>query len=434
DGSKSGILDRISEENNTAMFVLDMTTEEYLQVNALSLAGHIDQYMKPQYDGTHFLQSVGDTKRVSLPAQARCVMGALTVLKNEKSAFLVGDLGSGKTQMALTTAYGMMKERNKSGANDGISVLIVAPSIIVPKWANSEIPTILGNHVAKTTVLNCTEDAIRYAQKVKAGYKPKKGTIEFVLVSTDRMKLGANKYVLSARWNRHDETWHCPDCGEVIISPEATKEEPDMVASWKDAVKSPHIAPEEADYIGSKIMANGLPEHYVEKWSDKIRRFECRSCAITEIDNTEDDEGMTKIIQRNNSLVRPALRSRGEDRVRPRWMIAQIFQRMLKNHFHLGIFDEIQQMKASNSGRGLSFHKLLKSTRKNLFLTATLTNGEATSIQSTLWRSDPKSLIDDGFSHLSSDIAWAKRYGVLEQVTTQKDSGVIGATTNRRNE
>src|SRR5699024_9834466 len=260
------------------------------------------------------------------------------------------------------------------------------------------------------------------------------GTIEFVLVSTDRMKLGANKYVLSARWNRHDETWHCPDCGEVIISPEATKEEPDMVASWKDAVKSPHIAPEEADYIGSKIMANGLPEHYVEKWSDKIRRFECRSCAITEIDNTEDDEGMTKIIQRNNSLVRPALRSRGEDRVRPRWMIAQIFQRMLKNHFHLGIFDEIQQMKASNSGRGLSFHKLQKSTRKNLFLTATLTNGEATSIQSTLWRSDPKSLIDDGFSHLSSDIAWAKRYGVLEQVTTQKDSGVIGATTNRRNE
>src|SRR5699024_6038971 len=88
----------------------------------------------------------------------------------------------------------------------------------------------------------------------------------------------------------------------------------------------------------------------------------------------------------------------------------------------------------SNSCRGLSFHKLLKSTRKNLFLTATLTNGEATSIQSTLWRSDPKSLIDDGFSHLSSDIAWAKRYGVLEQVTTQKDSGVIGATTNRRNE
>src|SRR5699024_6020163 len=118
----------------------------------------------------------------------------------------VAEMGAGKTQMSLNTAYAMMKERERSGATDGIRVLIVAPSIIVPKWANSEIPTILGNDIAKTTMLNCTEDAIKYAQKVKAGYKVPKGTIEFVLVSTDRMKLGANKYVLSARWNEFKET------------------------------------------------------------------------------------------------------------------------------------------------------------------------------------------------------------------------------------
>src|SRR5699024_8572639 len=204
-------------------------------------------------------------------------------------------------------------------------------------------------------------------------------------------------------------------------------------------VDKPIEPPRIDDYENAKVMPNGLPEHYVTKWSNKIRRFECRGCAITDDNNDdvmidEDEEELGKILQLNNSLVRPALRSLGEDRVRPRWMIAQIFQRMLKSHFHLGIFDEIQQMKASNSGRGLSFHKLLKTTKKNLFLTATLTNGEASSIQSTLWRSDPQSLLDEGFNHATTDIAWAKKYGVLEQVTTRKDDGVVGITTNRRNE
>src|SRR5690625_5732119 len=68
--------------------------------------------------------------------------------------------------MSLATTYAMMKERERSGAKDGMRVLVVAPSIIVPKWANSEIPEILGSEIAKTTILNSTEDAIQYAQKV----------------------------------------------------------------------------------------------------------------------------------------------------------------------------------------------------------------------------------------------------------------------------
>lgn len=430
---RNGLLNPNSSIGSKAVFHEDMTTEEYLRKNAETLATHIDKYMKPKYDGTHFIRPIGETKRVSLPAQARLVMGALTVLKEQNSAFMVGDLGTGKTQMALTTAYSIMKQREQSGAKDGIRVLIVAPSIIVPKWATSEIPTILGSDVAKVTVLNSSEDAIRYVQKVKKGHKPKKGTIEFVLVSTDRMKLGANKYVLGARWNNHKHTWDCPDCGQPLISPGATEEEPDLLASWSDGVDKPKYPPSYHELNramkGEGLLPNGLPNGFVQKWSNKIRRFVCHECAIT-----KDDETTKKIVQKNHSLVRPALRSRGEDRVRPRWMIAQIFQRQLPNHFHLGIFDEIQMFKSNNSGRGLSFHKLLKTTRKNLFLTATLTNGEASSIQATLWRSDPKSLLEEGFDHSTTEVAWAKKYGVLEQVTYRKDEGIVGVTTNRRQE
>lgn len=440
---RSGVLNPNTSIGSSAVFHEGMTTEEYLRQNAETLASHIDRYMKPQYDGMHYERAMGETKRVSLPAQARTAMGALEILKRQDSAFLVGDLGSGKSQMSLAVAYTMMKEREKGGAKDGLTALIVAPSIIVPKWATSEIPTILGNDVAKVTMINSTEDALKYVRKVKNGHKPKKGTIEFVLVSTDRMKLGANKLVLSAHWDSRNDVWRCPDCYEPIISPSATEEEPDLLASWQDAVTNPEFAPshyelEQARKEG-RMGVNGLPNGYVERWDNKIRRFVCHSCAITEggSQNDEDDEmseetSRVKVIQKNHSLVRPALRSRGEDRVRPRWMIAQIFQRQLKKHFDLGIYDEIQMMKASDSGRGLSFHKLLKSTKKNLFLTATLTNGEASSIQATLWRSDPKSLIDEGFNHATTEVAWARKYGVLEEVTYRRDAGVVGATTNRR--
>lgn len=97
-GIQSGILNPISNEDSNAVFREGMSTEEYLQENAISLASHIDKYMKPQYDGTHYLQSIGETKRVSLPAQARLVMGALTVFKKQNSAFMVADMGAGSVQ------------------------------------------------------------------------------------------------------------------------------------------------------------------------------------------------------------------------------------------------------------------------------------------------------------------------------------------------
>ena len=434
-GIKNKLLNVRTDITTNAVFRQGMTTEEYLRENAETLAAHLNKYMKPKYDGTHFVRAIGETKRVCLPAQARAVMGVLTAFKEMNSGFLCGALGTGKTQMALTTAYALMKQREQSGANDGLRVLIVAPAIIVPKWATSEIPTILGRDVAKVTVINSTEDALKYVRKVQNGHKVKKGTIEFVLVSTDRMKLGANKYVLGAIWDYKNQVWKCPDCGKPIISPNATKEEPDLLASWSDAVDEPIVPPSQKEIkkaiAEKRLLPNGTPKGYIQKWSNKIRRFICYHCS----DVTQTDEkGLNKKVKNKNILARPALRSKGEDRVQPRWMIAQIFQRKLRNHFHLGIYDEIQMFKANDSGRGLSFHKLLKSTRKNLFLTGTLTNGEAISIKATLWRSDPKSLLEEGFNHNTSDIVWAKKYGVLEKVTFRKDDGVIGVTTNRRQE
>ncbi|KQN96852.1 helicase-related protein [Paenibacillus sp. Leaf72] len=440
-GIMNGRLNVFSETGDPAILTEGMTTEEYLRTNGKMLATKIDQYLKPLYEGHTYSPFLGQTKRISLPAQARAVMGVLAVLQRKYSVFLIGDMGSGKTQMSLTAVFALMKKRNASGAQDGISVLIIAPSIIIPKWAGQEIPKILGDQIVHCTIINSTEDALQYVKKIKSGYRVPKGHIEFVLVSTDRMKLTANKFVLGAIWKHQRNLWCCPDCGRGLKSPKS-KTNDDVMATWKDAVELPVRPPNRSElreaYLNGTMGANGLPLNYIKRYTSLIRQFEClcKSGEKSVIVHKKSADSEKKERKRFCTMARPAVKDRGEDRNKPRWMIAEIFQKHLKNHFHVGLFDEIQQMKASDSGRGLAFHKLLKSCKKAMFLTGTLTNGASSSIQATLWRSDSKSLIEEGFKHNTTKELWAQKYGVIEKITylDEESEGIIGRTTNRRSE
>lgn len=430
--------------SESAYFEQDMTTEDYLRKNATLLAKNIEEYLQPAYDGTSYLKYIGETERIALPAQARAVMGSYHVLKKLKGVFNVGDMGTGKTQISLTTAYTLAREREDSGAKDGFRVLVVAPSNVLPKWATSEIPEILGKKKSKIvraselkkitqknkivdkkffiTMLNSTEDAAQYIDAVRNGWKPPRGTIHFILVSTDRMKLSAQKFVFAGIWDHLRGIWRSPDTYEPIKKPSKTKgnkNEKDNEATWQDIVNRPSEPPSlaviEKAREENRLGKNGLPYGYVKKWTEGFR-------SIQEDYNSE---------KKSCTLARPAQKKWKETNGKHRWMIAQMFQRMLPNHFHLGIFDEVHQMKATDSGRGAAFHKILKSCRKSMFLTGTLTNGESSSIFAILWRSFPEELIKAGFNHRTSKEAWAARYGVLEKVTTLNDETNVGVTTTR---
>src|SRR5690625_2111143 len=237
---KQGFL-KTKNENvvNVAVFKENWSTEDYLRANTELLVSRIDQYTRPLYDGTYFSKYIAETKRVSVPAQARAVMGLNSILKGKIGAFLVGDMGTGKTQISLTSAYVQARQREKSGAKDGFRSLIVAPSNVLPKWATSEIPITLGRTCTITskelfeledyrysnnrgkfmlwkkynasknivTILNGTGDALDYIELIKSGWRIPKGKIHFVLVSTDRMKLHAFGFVLGARWNPYRHEW-----------------------------------------------------------------------------------------------------------------------------------------------------------------------------------------------------------------------------------
>lgn len=423
DAIKKGILNtRSTSLMGEGTFEEDMTTEEYLRQNAEIFAKKLDATMKPLTDGSYISPYVGELTRLPVPSQAKASMAALEVLKIKKGVFMVGDMGIGKTIVSLTSVYTQMRNREDSGAKEGMRVLIIAPSNVVPKWATSEILQTIKRYKYTTRIIKNSNEALRYVDEVKKGQTVPKGTIEFVLIGTDRMKLAADGWVLGANWDHHNKVWRSPNTGKPLLKPNETKKqrEEDLVAGWSDVVERPSNPPtlmeiEESRKKGT-LLPNGLPKGYIKSWKPGIRNFQ------------EDYEG-----KKHRSLARPGRKEWEETNKKARWMIAQIFQRKLKNHFHMGIIDEVHQMKASDSGRGLALHKIMKSCRKLMFLTGTLTNGASTSIKSLLWRCFPNELLATGITYSTSEEQWASRYGVLEKIVTRADGdNVIGVSTNRK--
>ena len=421
---KNGILNtRSSSVFGSGVFAEDMTTENYLRSNVEIIAKKIDATMKPLTDGSKLDRCIGEFKRIPVPVQAKASIAGLEVLKHKKGVFAVGDMGTGKTQISLNAAYIHHQRRIQSGATDGISVLIVAPANVIPKWAKLEIPKILPNGIYTIKTINTSEDALRYINNVKMGYKVPKGIIEFVLVSTDRMKLGAQGYVLGAKWDSRQKVWRSPITGKPLQKPNATLKEQKAgdiaIAEWSDVVDNPKLPPSSIDIEEAKskgtLLPNGLPKGYAKSWKMTIRNFQ------------DSYEGKV-----NRSLARPARKEWSETIGGARWMIAEIFQRKLKNHFHLGIFDEVHQMKAAGSGRGLALHKIMKAARKHIYLTGTLTNGESTSIKSLLWRAFAGEMLAQGITYETSDEQFAQRYGVVEKIRQIDDAGITGTHTRQK--
>jgi len=403
-GIKKGIL-KIPETKIKGSFDPSWTARDYLKSNARILSEQVKQ-IKPRHDflnlnGKRLDPVIAQMDRIPFPVQAHAIQGIANVLNHEDMAIVCGEMGTGKSIISL----GVCNVLHKNG---GMSVLLSAPGMTIPKWESKEIRETLPN--AKTFTIRSTNDAANYLKRVRKGYKPE--GLEFVLVSIDRAKLGPDPWC-SALWKEihpgkigspmkrtHEIAWHCPGCMKPISE---VKDDYMVYANWNTfAYGDPPSKP-------AKTL-NGVPRDRCIKWKLPSKIKKCPNC--------------------NSSLWRPALKSRFETQNKPRWFVSLILKK-LRKYFDLYICDEVHQTKAQDSGRGDAFAQLTKAGKKTLCLTGTLLNGMSTSIKEILWRTDPGSLIREGFDHKSGMIAWARRYGVLEQIVHVSDDD-DGIYTRRR--
>jgi len=403
-GIKKGIL-KIPKTKISGCFDPSWTTRDYLKANAGILSKQVDQ-VKPRHDfnfnGKKLNPAIAQMDRIPFPIQAHAIQGIVNVLDHhENMAIVCGEMGTGKSIISLGVCNVLHKKNNNP--NKGMSVLLSAPGMTIPKWESKEIRETLPD--SKIFTIRSTNDAANYLKRVRKGYKPE--GLEFVLVSIDRAKLGPDPWCValwkeihpgkigSAMRRTYEYAWHCPSCMKPISE---EKDDYIVYAGWNIfACGNPPSKP-------AKTL-NGIPSDYLVKWKlpSKIKR--CPNCG--------------------SPLWRPALKTRGETQNRPRWFVSLILKK-LRKHFDLYVCDEVHQTKATDSGRGDAFAQMTKAGKKTLCLTGTLLNGMSTSIKEILWRTDPGSLIKEGFDRKSGMVAWARRYGVLEQVfhVSDEDDGI----------
>jgi superfamily II DNA or RNA helicase/ssDNA-binding Zn-finger/Zn-ribbon topoisomerase 1 len=380
------------------IFEPDMTLQEYLKANARVFAEKLN-HVKPLHSlEEENLDPSIVMERIPFPIQAHTIQSLVKALKHQDTAILCGDMGTGKSIVSLGISNTIYNKRNKKPTR----VLLSAPGITLPKWDEQEIGETLPN--AKVEIIRSTDDAARYLKKARKNDLP--DGLNFVLIGIDRAKLGPDPYC-AALWKpireiedgkavQREYAWHCPQCAQWLPDPRVKKEEGEMPAGWTLFVSEP--------YQDGMFTLNGTPRGKI-RWNLPAKLKNCPHC--------------------HSPLWRPALKSRGETRNRPRWYPADILKRLGK-HFHLYIADEVHQTKAQDSGRGFAFAQMVKASKKTLALTGTLLNGMSTSVKEILWRTDPASLLKQGFDHKTGMVEWASRYGVLERVirTTDDDQGI----------
>jgi len=189
--------------------------DDYLKAFAPALAAKVTKAHPPLYmPGTPRSPRIKDLLREPFPAQADAIQGTCEALKQKRTAFLVGEMGVGKTLIASAVPYVM--------CGDNYRALVMCPGHLVHKWAREIRQTV---PEARVAVVESWLDMMRFTRSSSG--KPQGR--EYVVISKETMKLGAHKKpaaiwrppVLKKKGPRAGEMirsgeWRCPDCGAVI--------------------------------------------------------------------------------------------------------------------------------------------------------------------------------------------------------------------------
>ena len=137
-------------------------------------------------------------QRQLYPSQADVVGGIIRAWDKQKSVFLSGECGTGKTTMAIAATHG------KGAPN--YRVLVFCPDHLTRKWAEVEIPAVLPD--AKSGEVMDWRDVLKWERTKPAG-------AEWYVIGRDKSKLGA-KWRAAFYTDRHGSKC-CPDCQAPLV-------------------------------------------------------------------------------------------------------------------------------------------------------------------------------------------------------------------------
>jgi SNF2 family DNA or RNA helicase len=361
------------------------TTADRVEVKAHHHIHNLDEYMlaygrmlgKQAERSLHPLHVPGrdalpalDLLREPFEAQRHVIEAVRKALQRQKAVLLVGEMGTGKTLMAMAACHAHTAGSPYRG-------LVFCPGQLVNKWEREIRETIAGAEVMQihswTTLLH-----------LDAGTKP--GSAQWYVIARDRAKLGARwQPAFQVLKHGDDGFLRCPHCGRRLVD---DQREPLRVG---------------------KPAHNGRPGTGLWK-----RRSTCE-WVLTNPPGAAHAESSCLV----EGCGSPLWQMNGEIW---RYEPALFIKRRLRTFFDYLILDEVHEEKGADTAQGNAAGALASCCRKVIALTGTLIGGYAEHLRPLLFRLAPDSLVQEGLGW-SNVMAFNERYGRIETRITSKSGG-----------
>ncbi|AMB86035.1 DEAD/DEAH box helicase [Pseudomonas agarici] len=380
-------------------------------------------------------------KRRPFPAQADVVqaVAALLLDRNEQSAIINAEMGTGKTMMAIAVAAIMHNAGYRR-------TLVISPPHLVYKWRREILETLPNAHV---WVLNGPDTLVKLLKLRDQLGDAHDGRPEFFILGRVRMRMGFHWRL--ACWPRRSAGGHllagCPDCGQVLEDQEGNlitldefhREErrrscprcagplwtlirPGKADSGsrrstilKSMCRIPTIGPVRAERLLSDFGEDFLASMLMDNVSEFINLMDAT-------DNFIFSDRQAKRMERAMANIEFGF---GEGGYQP----TEFIKRYLPDgFFDLLVVDEGHEYKNSGSAQGQAMGVLAAKARKTVLLTGTLMGGYADDLFYLLFRILTRSMIEDGYrpnargSMAPAAMSFMRDHGVLKDIYTERDN------------
>jgi hypothetical protein len=384
DGVKRGHLRIGGKPHRAARPVQDdgiQNLDDYMRAYGAMLGRQAERSLDPLHVPGRDALPVLALQRDPFEAQCHVVEAARKALRRQKALLVVGEMGTGKTLMALAAFHA-------HAAGRPYRALVFCPGQLVNKWEREIRETVPGAEVLQIeswkTLLNL--DRTR---------KPTR--VQWYVIARDRAKLGAKWAAAVHRLKHGDDGFlRCPQCGRRLVD---NQREPLQFG---------------------KPAADGRPGTGLWK-----RRGRCE-WVLTNDRTAQDPDA-----EHGNQLVEgcgsPLWQMTGQVW---RYEPALFIKRHLRGFFKYLVLDEVHEEKGADTAQGNAAGALAASCKRVIALTGTLIGGYAEHLRPLLFRLSPRSLVNEELGW-SDSTAFNERYGRIETRITERSSGGGSDDDNR---
>ena len=234
-----------------------MQLNDFLEKYGSQLAAAVENNLTPVYNPLkpegveEFGKKIPTLIRKPFPVQGELIKGLSKALykKNRQHLFITGEMGVGKTMVALSVIA--MSEKP-------MRALVVCPTHLVEKWIRETKWTIPEIHVIDLSVRNVISilDGIRDS-------KSKPLTHEIFVISKERAKLSYGWRPAAVK-KLNSKFPHCPDCGAIVMKG-------DEYVTWTDISKkrSRCFKCGSALWQADNKLRRFAPSEYIKKYLKK---------------------------------------------------------------------------------------------------------------------------------------------------------------------